>query len=217
MADVYWYISADKVRMLNGAKARSTWKQLSLKLKLNLLEVETGVAFNESLVRDLNRLKKELAQDHSIIPFQDLKAGAEGGVFSFTGEATRLLTNDALWIGAENQDSALLLVGAPRNAAGESRLKEGFLSPSLDPVGAVKALGRGEQRTTLVAALTFVWQEVMRDAFVAGSHFPGVEGLAIFAGGFALERPFENRPTIERIVVGSPIYVRQASAETPTA
>lgn len=211
MADVYWYISADKVRMLKGAKARSTWKQLSLKLKLSLLEVETGVAFSESLLRDLNSLKKELGRDQSIIPFQDLKAGAEGGIFSFAGEATRLLTRDALWIGTENQDSALLLVGAPRNAAGETRLKEGFLSPSLDPVGAVKALGQGEQQPSLVAALTFAWQEVMRDALVAGAHFPRVEGLAIFAGAFALDRPFENRPTIKRVILGSPVYVRQSS------
>lgn len=209
MADVYWYISADKIRMLKGAKARSTWKQLSLKLKLSLLEVETEVAFHASLVRDLNSLKKELARDQNIIRFQDLKAGGEGGIFSFEGEATRLLTSEALWIATESMNSALLLVGAPRNAGGESHLKEGFLSPSLDPVGAVKALAQGKQRPTLVEALSFAWQEVMRDVISGGSHFPRVEGLAIFAGSFELDRTFVNRPTIDRIVLGSPIYVRQ--------
>lgn len=209
MAEVYWYISADKVRMLKGAKARSAWKQLSLKLKLSLFEVETAVAFNDSLVRDLNALKKELARDQNIVAFQDLKPGTEGNIFSFAGEAARLLTSEALWIGTENGNSALLLVGAPRNAAGESRLKEGSLSPSLDPVGAVKALAQGKRQPTLVAALSYAWQEAMRDAIQGGAHFPRVEGLAIFAGAFELDRKLQNRPTIDRIVLGSPIYVRQ--------
>ncbi len=212
MPDIYWYISADKVRTLKDAKARSAWKGLSLKLKLKFLEVETGVTFNASLVRDLESVKKELARDQSIVPFQDLKPGGEGAVFSFIGEAARLLTAEALWIATENGKAALLLVGAPRNAAGQSQLKEGFLSPSLDPVGAVRAVAQGEDRPTLVAALSFAWQEVMRDALSSGAHFPRVEGLAVFAGAFAAEGAHmsaANRPQIDRIVLGSPIYVRQ--------
>jgi len=209
MADTYWYISADKVGMLKGGKAKSTWKQLSLKLKLSLLEVETEVGFNPSLLRELNELKKELSRDHSIVPFQDLQSGAEGGFFSFEGEATRLRTAEALWIAVESVNSALLLVGAPRNAAGESQLKEGFISPSLDPVGAVKDYGEGKQRSTLVAALSFTWHSVMRDAISGGAHFPRIEGLAVFAGSFLLPQKFPDRPQIETIVLGSPIYVRQ--------
>jgi hypothetical protein len=212
MADVYWYISADKIRMLKDAKSRSTWKDLSLKLKLKFFEAEAGVAFNDSLVRDLNTLKKELPRDHTIVPFQDLKPGGEGAIFSFAGEAARLLTGEALWIATENLNSGLLLVGAPRNAAGQSQLKEAYMSPSMDPVGAVKAVAQKQEPATLVAALSFAWQEVMRDAITSGSHFPRVEGLAIFAGAFAVggaSMTAVNRPMIERIVVGSPIYVRQ--------
>ena len=211
MADIFWYISADKIPMLKDPKSRFSWKELSLKLKLKFFEAETAVGVKDSLVRDLKTLKEELARDHNIVPFQDLQPGGVGAIFSFEGEGARLLTPEALWVATENANSALLLVGAPRNLAGISQLKEGSMSPSMDPVGAVKAVAQNEKPSHLLAALHYAWSEVMRDAIAGGSHFPRIEGLAILAGVFEAKPAFKGRDrlTINQIVLGSPVYVRQ--------
>ncbi len=121
-----------------------------------------------------------------------------------------MLSPDALWIATYKQNSALLLVGAPRNLAGQSQLKEGVFSPSLNPVWSVKALAEGKQ--PLVSALTYAWRRVMEDAISTGVHFPKIEGLAVFAGLFPSNGPLLKDITgwdIDTIVLGSPIYVRQ--------
>lgn len=121
-----------------------------------------------------------------------------------------MLTTDALWIATYKQNFALLLVGAPRNPAGQSQLKKGAFSPSVNPVGSVKALAEGKQ--PFVGALTYAWRRVMEDAISAGAHFPKIEGLAVFAGFFPSNGPLLKDITgwdVDTIVLGSPIYVRQ--------
>jgi hypothetical protein len=208
VADIYWYISADKIKSLK--ESRTLWDKLALRLKLKFLEIETGVSFDNSLQKDLKKVEKELKQDPRTLPFQELTTGSEGRILSFEGEGSRLLTPEALWIATYKENFALLLVGAPRNPAGQSQLKEGVFSPSLDPVWSVKALAEGEQ--PLVPALTSAWCRVMQDAVSMGAHFPKIEGLAVFAGLFPSDGPLLKDITgrdIDTIVLGSPIYVRQ--------
>ena len=209
MADIYWYISAEKIQSLKKAGAK--WDKFSFKFNLKFLEIDTAVALDSDLQRDLNAVKKNLAKDSSIVSFESLAPGKEPSIFSFEGEGGRLRTPEALWIAIQKRNSALLLVGAPRNLAGQSQLKEGQLSPSLDPIGAVKAAAEGKQILTLVPALSYAWREVMQDAIFGGVHFPRVEGLAVFAGLFHSDTAlFQNaKSRVDRIVLGSPIYVRQ--------
>lgn len=208
MADIYWYISADKIKSLK--ESRSSWDKLALRLKLKFLEVETGVSFDKSLQKDLKKVEKELKQDPRTLPFQELTPDVAGRIFSFEGEGSRMLSPDALWIATYTHNSALLLVGAPRNPAGQSQLKKGVFSPSLNPIWSVKALAEGKQ--PLVAALSDAWRRVMEDAISSGVHFPKIEGLAVFAGLFPANGPFLKDITgrdIDTIVLGSPVYVRQ--------
>lgn len=210
MADVYWYISADKVKSLKTAGLK--WDKLAFKFNLKFLEIDTGVAFDKGLIGDVKSLKKKLAKDSTVVPFEDLKLGKQDAIFSFEGEASRMRTQEALWIGTQKRNSALLLVGAPRNLAGQSELKEGFMSPSLDPMAAVRAMIEGKRILTLLPALTYAWRRVMEDAISSDSYFPRVEGLAVFAGLFhpgALLIEGMHRSKLDRIVLGSPIYVRQ--------
>ena len=81
----------------------------------------------------------------------------------------------------------------------------------MNPIAAVKAVAEGKQ--PLVSALTYAWREVMKDAISNNASLPKIEGLAVFAGLFPVDKAdFKDvkGANIDRIVLGSPIYVRLA-------
>lgn len=208
--DYFWYISADKVNMLAGPS--SVWRTLSLKVKWKFLEVETTANFDADLLRRLGKVRDRLENDNEVVAFENLGSGREGAIFSFSGEASRTFTEEAFWVATDRANSALLLVGAPGNATGVKNDDKTFISPSMNPLGALKAVVEGGGFDNIGSSLSYAWHEVMRAGQDKGSRLPMVDGLAVFAGLFKADKAQMRRVGkggIETIVLGSPIYVRQ--------
>jgi hypothetical protein len=106
---------------------------------------------------------------------------------SFEGNATWQIGDDAFWSAMERGKSGLLLAGSAAFVIGAPTKAEHPLSPSADPVGAVKAAFKkdheqpnsSEDALPLSARLSYVWQALMSES-LEGS-LPRVSGLAIFA------------------------------------
>jgi hypothetical protein len=208
--DFYWYISADKVNMLAGPA--SVWRTLSLKLKWKFLELETTANFDADLLRRVEKIRDRLENDNEVVPFENLDAGGAGAIFSFSGEASRTFTDEAFWVATSRANSALLLVGAPGNATGVKSDDKTFISPSKDPLRAVKAVVAGGGFDDIGSSLSYSWHEVIRTGQSGDAHLPMVDGLAVFAGSFKADKAQMRRvgkSEIDTIVLGSPIYVRQ--------
>jgi hypothetical protein len=217
MLDLYWYISNAKVRMLQDSLQKLPLRDISLKLKAFWLEVGGSFGFCDSLVRDLKRIEKKIESELEIKEFQSLSDREAPAIFSFEGEAARMVDAGAYWVAAERNGTALLLVGSPANAIGGAPASAGRLSPSADPIAAAKAAFQdSSEKVTLPmplpALLSYIWQTVSEPLIEGGLGRPRIEGLAVFAGMFKSD-PTSLHGTggegLARIVVGSPIYIRQ--------
>lgn len=216
MLDVYWYISDAKVQMLRDSLPKVPLKDLSLKLKALWLEVGGSFKFDKSLVRDLKRIEKTLESEQRIKEFHSLSDRESPAIFSFEGEGARMIDGGAYWVAVERKGTALLLVGSPANAITGAPGPAGRLSPSADPLAAARAAFQDSSENETVSAslpalLGYIWQTVS-EPLIEGLAQPKIQGLAVFAG------MFKSDPTtlhgfggegLARIVVGSPIYIRQ--------
>lgn len=123
----------------------------------------------------------------------------------------------AYWVAVERNGTALLLVGSPANAIGGVPAPAGRLSPSVDPLAAARAAFEdSSEKTTLPmplpARLSYIWQTVSEPLIEGGLGGPRIQGLAVFAGMFKSDPSSLHSRAGEglaRIVVGSPIYIRQ--------
>lgn len=217
MLDLYWYISSAKVRMLKDSLPKSRLKDLSVKLKALWFEVGGSFKFDDSLVRDLKRIEKTLESEREIKEFQSLSDHESPAIFSFEGEAARMIDSGAYWVAVERNGTALLLVGSPANAIAGVPASAGRLSPSVDPLGAARAAFQDSSEKSplpapLPALLSYVWKTVSEPVIEGGLARPEIQGLAVFAGMFKSDPSSPHRiggESLARIVVGSPIYIRQ--------
>jgi len=80
-------------------------------------------------------------------------------------------------------------------------------------VGAIQSLLKNSHEGLPEGSLPYAWQTIMEGPFRAPSLTkPSVEGMGLFAEMFAMEKgqmAMTNWPSVERLVVGSPIYIRQ--------
>jgi hypothetical protein len=217
MLDLYWYISRTKVQMLQDSLQKLPLRDMSLKLKAFWLEVGGSFGFDDSLVRDLKRVEKKLEYELEIKEFQSLSDRESPTIFSFEGEAARMVDSGAYWVAVERNSTALLLVGSPANAIGGVPAPAGRLSATVDPLAAARAAFEdSSEKTTLPmplpAVLSYIWQTVSEPLVQGGLGGPRIQGIAVFAGMFKSDPTFLHgigEEGLARIVVGSPIYIRQ--------
>jgi hypothetical protein len=136
-------------------------------------------------------------------------------IFSFEGEAARKSSEGCYWVAMAKGIYALLLAGSPANAIGAGTPQVDF-EPSIDPVNAIQYLLKGFPVVAPEFRLACAWQTIMKGPFSTQRLTkPRVEGMAIFAEMFAMDK-VDGWPNVERLVVGSPIYVRQVASEPHT-
>ena len=208
--EVYWYISSTKVNMLKGASFKSRLREISVAIKPPWLEIGATLQPEGDLLTELRTVKHHLESEVTIREFHDLPNDESPMVFSFSGQASRMSAENAYWVALQSGNTKLLLVGSPVRAIGAAATSPYGLSPSLDPLGAVEALFRGQankqrQGPDICSSLDYVWKEVAQASLNTGMKTPKVDGLAIYAGAVDCDKVADTK----RIVLGSPIYIRQ--------
>lgn len=208
MVEIYWYISRPKVEFLKGRG----WSLDEISVGLKALWFEAGAKLHADagLVRDLEKVKRALESRHQIPEFRSISPGNAPDIFSFKGEAARMISQGGFWAAMATGDSALLLAGSAANVIGGGTAEGGFPFTN-DPVGAVRTLLEGSPQDQWM--LSKAWQTVMEGPFKAQSLArPRVEGLGLFAGMFTVDKSETagtSFPDVRRIVVGSPLYIKQ--------
>lgn len=217
--DIYWYISKAKLDLLKD-QSPGFLSGITAQLSFKLPFVSGSVSGTDQprLVKDLQRVIKRLKADCEIKPYGELGETESPIVMAFEGNAARQISSDVFWLAMEQGDTGLLLAGSAGFAIGASVKPDRALSPSADPVGAVKAAFMNDDelnsstgaRMPLSSSLSYAWQGLMSES-LEGS-LPRVSGLAIFARTVRSEKSQVHRigkDSIRRIVVGTPIYVQQ--------
>jgi hypothetical protein len=214
--NIYWYISKAKLDLLkdqsSGFLSGITGE---LSLKLPFVSGSLSGTGQSRLVKDLQRIIKRLKADCMIKSFADLGDTESPIVMAFAGNAARQISEDVFWLAIEQGESGLLLAGSAGFAIGASSKPEHYLSPSADPVGAVKAAFKkdeeldslGTLNVPLSTSLSYAWRTLMLGS--SEGSLPRVSGLAIFARTVKSDKSQVGKSNVQRIVVGTPIYVQQ--------
>jgi hypothetical protein len=212
--NIYWYISKAKLDLLKDQSPGVMHAiKVQLSLKIPFVSGSLSGTAPSRLVKDLQRIIKRLKAGHEIKSFADLGETESPTVISFEGNAARQISDDVFWLAMERGKSGLLLAGSAAFAIGAPPKAEHLLSPSADPVGAVKAAFKKDHEppnSPLSARLSYAWQALMSESLEGA--LPRVSGLAVFARTVKSERSQIRRigkGNVRRIVVGSPIYVEQ--------
>lgn len=220
MTGIYWYISRQKVDALRQAYASSgfDWlKNVSLKLKSPFGEASADVSLKRSLYQDVERTAVHLLKAPETRSFPNLSDEAQATFFYFAGRARRCVDAGSYWIALFADTTALLLAGSVSNAIGApEKISQNAISPSVDPIRAVQ-LAFAEKRLpeenqTVSSSCSYLWQTISNPVRANWQTLPEVEGIAVYGGTFQASKPqFDDGSfsTIDKIVIGSPIYVRQ--------
>jgi hypothetical protein len=218
MAGSYWYISRAKIEYLRESlelSQRRWLKDLSIKLKSPFAEASAALNLDSSFLQQTERIAERLSNDPKTAVFPNFSQCYLTPFFSFTGHAQRSVDSGAYWIALLEGETALLLAGSISNALGAPPEKSA-ISPSVDPLGAVN-LAFAEARTpeegaTVGSRCGYVWQALVEPVWRDWRALPIVEGIAVYGGLFSGDIACldDDKPEkISRIVVGSPVYVRQ--------
>ncbi|HEV2380127.1 MAG TPA: hypothetical protein VG206_10075 [Terriglobia bacterium] len=220
MGGAYWYVSKAKLDHLKEATP-GFFEGVSVKLEFKIPFVSGSLSGTDqsTLIRDLERVVKKLEHEQKIKSYSDLTDNEAPVMIRFEGPAVRLIDQESFWVASETGDIALLLAGSAGYAIGQpTGVARTNISPSADPVGAITAVFEHVGSvspilgTSLSFRLSYVWQEIMRDSLESGATLPKAEGIAIFASSIPADRSQMRRVGRERtrrIVIGTPIYVRQ--------
>jgi len=214
MAGIYWYISRAKLDLLKQAEA-SSLSTVSAQSEFRApFDYGSSVGTQTSgLVKDLKRVVKALEAQQTIKNFESLADEETPVLIRFEGAAMRRIERQEFWLAMEIDGYALLLAGSAAYAIGQPAKSKGGPSASVDPVRAITAaFAKGAPSRNLSLTLSKAWREVVRDAVSSEGTLPRVEGLAIFARSVKADRETMNRADrsrVKRIVVGTPLYVRQ--------
>jgi hypothetical protein len=218
--NIYWYVSKAKLDLLKD-QSPGLLGGITAQLSFRLPFVSGSLSGTEQsrLVEDLMRVIKRLRAEYVIKSFADLDDTESPIIVAFEGNAARQVSEDVFWLAMEHGDTGCLLAGSAEFAIGAPAKAEHLLSPSADPVGAVKAAFKKDDdlsdssegaRIPLSASLSYAWRVLMSES--SEGSLPRVGGLAIFARTVKAEEAQVRgvgKGSIRRIVVGTPIYVQQ--------
>jgi hypothetical protein len=222
---MYLYISEAKVKQLADASP-AFLSGMVAKLGFNIAGVLKGSLegkSSDSLVKDLEGVIKKLQMQDAIVAFDEVLSTAAPRFVSFEGVAGRLVEHGAYWMALRGQRNALLLLGSAGYALGRPIQATTTISPSVDPVGAIREAFEDES-TPLIAGgdlahvgglsfrLSYAWQEVFRTTAPEEGVLPAVEGVAIFARSVPASMGQMQREVgepLSTLIVGTPIYIRQ--------
>jgi hypothetical protein len=221
--NVYWYISKAKLDLLRD-QAPGFLNGISAKVSFKFPFVGGSLSGTEKskLVDDLKRVISRI-ESKSVKDYAELNDQEAPVFFRFEGAAASHVIDEVYWLAMAGGDTALLLAGSATYVIGAPRGSEVTLSPSVDPIGAVRAVFEkgagasdpqqfGGTSAPLSTSLSYAWQELMRDQYESGQVLPRAAGLAIFGTTIradAGQMRRVGRETLSRIVVGTPIYVKQ--------
>ena len=174
---------------------------------------------DSTLIKDLEKVEAKLEADGHLKNYADLGADEAPVMIRFKGPAVRQADEDCFWVASEYGKVALLLAGSSAYAIGKrSGATNAHISPTADPVGAVKAAFENLSGISPVPGaslsnrLSYVWQEIVSDAYESRATLAKAEGVAFFASSLQADRGQMRRvrrECIERLIIGSPLYVRQ--------
>jgi hypothetical protein len=214
MPDIYWYISKAKLDLLKDASP-SLFARVTAKIDFKIPFVSGSISSAESssMIHDLGRVIKTLRSQLNIKDYSALDNDDTPAMISFEGPAVRHVAGEEFWLAMEHNETALLLAGSAGYAVGYPSKTPAQFSPSIDPVAAfLAAFEPNPKRGSQVFALSYAWREIMADTLSSGGAVPRVEGLAVFARTLATDKKemrAVDRGRINRLIVGSPLYVRQ--------
>ncbi len=221
MKGIYWYVSRPKIEALRDSYGRSpvSWlKDLSLTIKAPFVEVEGTIPLGQTLFREMERIEKNLLKSGEVEPFVSLADGPRRSClfFSFNGAARRTVQHGAYWIVMRSGPTALLMVGSTNNAIGTPPKESAEISPSMDPIGAVKLAFPGEPTPDAASfvsnSCSYTWAAIAEPVRDSWDDLPHVEGIATYGERYRTSEEqmrsagFED---VREIIIGSPIFVRQ--------
>jgi hypothetical protein len=211
MSRVLWYASKPKVELLAQGLSKPIVDQIKLSLKANWFEAKISKDLTPAFANKVERVVKNLEEDGNVDAFERI-GDSRPTLFTFAGPAGRLMVDGIFWVALVKPPVALLLVGSGHQAIGAMPEANGAISPSADPVGALSAAFHGDADATLFTRLQYAWETVAERSGLTEGVLPNVYGFAFFAGSFR-SPPKANdadaTPSIERLVLGSPVYVEQ--------
>lgn len=213
MAEIYWYISKAKLELL---KEPGFLDGISVKLGFHLAGLSGEVSGTDpaSLTKELKHTIKGLSESgQTFKDFNELGDDEAAVMVRFEGNAVRHVTGEEYWLAMEGKRTALLLAGSVVHAIGHPSRSPKKISPSVDPVNAfLRAFEKRAKSNTLSGSLSNAWREIMGDDLSSKGALPAVKGLAVFARSVPTDKrqmELADRENIERLVVGSPVYIQQ--------
>ncbi len=220
--NIYWYISKAKLDMLKEQKPGFlNGISANVSFKLPFVTGSLSGAERPRLVDDLRRVVKSLKSQPDIKSFDDLGPGETPLLVQFQGPALRHVQDEVFWLASYGNHAALLLAGSAGFAIGGAAASGRSLSPSADPVSAIKAAfaqddpaggGFGGVGIGLSGRLSYAWQELIRAADEASGPLPKAGGIAFFARSVVADKSQMQRvgkAHLETLVIGTPLYVEQ--------
>jgi hypothetical protein len=226
----FWYISKTKLDHLVSQQetafdrlraSLSTLIKAEVKIPIGSIGVEMKTSqVDTKQVRILEKVEKDLRNADLVKSVEDFRAGRPVLFFEFHGPTARLIQNGQFWVATFDGETAILLGGSAAHCIGGSNPTSNAISPSADPLGSIESLlSHGSTGEQLVNNLSYIWAMVARESMarLGGlSALPYAKGIAISAGS-AKSEPAQIRKSgyegqIDRIIVGSPIFVEQAAS-----
>ena len=218
---MFWYISEEKLDALHVMKEKkSFWPktiELTLKEPFTSSEVKLGNDTVSKLAERLQQVEK-IYQSGTILPYEQLSGDVLPQLCTFCGVASRLVDQNAFWVALQSNGMALLLVGSATNAIGAHRTESEHISPSADPITAVRvAFGKTDAALLsgatmpLERRLSYAWQ-VVWNAKGNALALPKVSGIAVLANMYSAHKGEMRRAhaiDVNRLIVASPVFVRQ--------
>lgn len=217
MRGIYWYVSRQKVDALMqafGPAGFNLFKELSLTLKAPFLgEAKASLNPDRSLIQNVENIENGIKTAGAL---SDLSDAGSKTFFYFRGRAHRAVEQGAYFIVLSQDRTALLLAGSPANAIGAPPKQSEEISPSVDPLGSINRafkdqLKDSEQARDLSNGCAYMWVMLASPVRDDWASIPEVEGIAVFGAAFPSIGHFRrlNFAELDRIVIGSPIFVRQ--------
>jgi hypothetical protein len=212
---IYWYASHQKIEALQpqfGKRGFDWLKELSLTLKSPFAEAKATVSTSRAFYKNILDVEEKLRTSGLVAKFPDVQ---DKIFFSFRMRAHRTVEHGAYFIVGTQANVALLLTGSPNNAIGAPVKESDLISPSADPLGAIRRAFSElsqEESKSVSRDCSYMWAAIARPIREAWSSLPEVEGIAVYGGRFpaaASQLRRANFADIETIIVASPIFVRQ--------
>ena len=228
----YWYVSDEKLDALYGAL--QSWVKLkdSIDVKVKVpwtgLELQSKKDATKEQIKRVSAVRKLIEQQDGIADYENLSKTECPTFVRFSGVGFRLIAEDRFWLATEQAGTALLLAGSAANAIGQYQGSHERPSPSADPIGAVDAAFgeysgaqlKHEDSNKLPFRLSYIWQHIVRSREDGSLSLPTVQGIAVIAGQYRVHEAQlrrVGRQNVDRLIVGSPVWVEQPSVLTQSA